>query len=215
MATRRLTLTLVAGISAALVSACISSPASNTVSSEKPRPSPAVKALIVFTTWTPDTKVTSGPEPGYKPALSSLDGHMVQGATARIDNTQTSWVIDLTFTQDGAQLLAKLTRANVAACPGDPTSGAGPGCVQRHLALWVDLDQGDIDNWQDPSYVNMVSQPFDLKCLAQGVAANCPKFISDPITLEPITGGHLAINGAFSRQVATDLAAAINATAHA
>jgi preprotein translocase subunit SecD len=166
--------------------------------------------LVVFTTWDPDAKVTFGPEPGYKPALSGLTGHDIQSAVPIIDSTGTSWAVNITFTSGGTNLFAKLTRDNVAACPGD-AAGAGSGCPRRHLAIWLDLTQTDIDNWEDPSYVDGVSRPYDLGCLtAPPSTAVCPKLISDPITLQEIDGGHLVMNAGFNQQSATALASAIN-----
>src|SRR4030081_4114894 len=63
---------------ALLVVACASGSAS------APSPKPA-GALVVFTTWVADAKVTSGPEPGYRPALTKLTGDDIQSATAAID----------------------------------------------------------------------------------------------------------------------------------
>jgi len=172
-----------------------------------------VSALLVFTTWVPDTKVLNGPQPGYKPALSGLTGHDIQAATAVIDATGTVWMLNVTFTTAGSKLFAKLTHDNVAACPGDAT-GAGPGCVMRHLAIWLELTQADIDAWENAAYVTNVSQRFDLGCLAQApTGAVCPKLVSDPITLEEIDSGKVAISCGCTLQGASDLAAAINAVA--
>lgn len=170
--------------------------------------------LLVFTTWVPDPAVTNGPEPGYKPALSGLTGRDVQHAAAVLDASGSSWLIDVTFTPNGRTLFDELTRANVRACAGDPNTGAAPNCAQRHLAIWLDLGQADIGNWDDPTYVAKVTLPFDLACLARHSAGVvCPKFISDPITLEEIPGGQAAVGIVGSRQEAADLAAAINSMA--
>ena len=101
-------------------------------------------------------------------------------------------------------------RQNVAACSGDPATNANANCAQRHLAVWVDLSQSDIDKWDDPTVVATVTKPFDLGCLSQPAAQVCPKFISDPITLDQITGGRAVIAGAFTQQSAAALATAIN-----
>jgi preprotein translocase subunit SecD len=196
--------TTIIGI-AMFATACGSAP----VSSASPSPA-SPSALVVFTTWVPDPKVTNGPEPGYKPSLTGLTGHDIQNAAAVIDSEGTSWVVYLSFTSLGTNLFAQLTRANVAACPGD-SRGAGPGCPQRHLPMWLDLTQSDIDSWEDPTHAATVSQPYDLRCLTHGSStAVCPKLVSDPITLQEIDGGHLTINGVFIQQTATDLATAIN-----
>jgi preprotein translocase subunit SecD len=169
--------------------------------------------LLVFTTWVPDPKVTNGPEAGYKPALTGLTGHDVQSAAAAIDSTGTAWGVIVTFTPRGKTLFAQLTRANVAACPGDAT-GAGPVCPQRHLGTWLDLTQADIDQWEDPAYVDTVSRPYDLGCLtANSSAQPCPKLLNDAITLQEIDGGQVTMSVAFDQQSAGELAAAINSAA--
>ena len=75
---------LVVGI-AFLLAACDSGTASSTNHPATPSPTTSVSALLVFTTWVPDTKVLNGPQPGYKPALSGLTGHDVQAAAAVLD----------------------------------------------------------------------------------------------------------------------------------
>ena len=53
---------------------------------------------LVYTKWVPDAKVTAGPEPGFKPALTGLTGDDISAASATIDSTGTSWVVNITFT---------------------------------------------------------------------------------------------------------------------
>src|SRR6266567_156038 len=108
-----------------------------------------------------DDKVTNGPEPGYKPALTGLTGDDISSATATIDPTGTSWVVNITFTSSGASKFDQLTRDNVAACPGDTATSQTANCPQRHLAIWLDLTQKDLDSWEDSSYVAKVSSPYD------------------------------------------------------
>src|SRR5438445_6329642 len=72
---------------------------------------------LVYTKWVPDAKVTAGPEPGFKPALTGLTGDDISAASATIDSTGTSWVVNITFTGSGATKFDNLTRDNVAACP--------------------------------------------------------------------------------------------------
>jgi preprotein translocase subunit SecD len=94
----------------------------------------------------------------------------------------------------------------VAACPG-----AANDCPQRHLTIWLDLTQKDIDSWEDPSYVAKVSSPYDPACLASQTASTvCGKFLTDPTTREEIAGGNAVISGSFTQQSANDLAAGIN-----
>ena len=186
-----------------LLGGCVGA-TSNTKSS-----GPAV--VLVFTTWERDTKVTNGPESGYKPVLTGLTSHDIQTAAAILDASGTSWLINVRFTLGGAKHFADLTSANVAACPGDPAVDAGAVCAERHLGIWLDLTQADIDDWENRTFVTNVATFFDLKCLQRAsVSTECPKFVSDPVTLEAITGGEAQIGGNFTQQSANDLAAAIS-----
>ena len=161
---------------------------------------------LVYTKWVPDAKVTNGPEPGYKPAFVGLTGDDIQSATATIDQNGVSWVVNISFTSHGAVTFDNLTRDNVAACPG-----AGTDCPQRHLAIWLDLTQTDVDNWENPDYVSKASQPYDTGCLAaQTPGTVCGKLLTDPTTLQEISGGQATISGNFTQQSATDLATGIN-----
>jgi preprotein translocase subunit SecD len=166
---------------------------------------------LVYTKWVADSKVTGGPEPGYRPALTGVTGDDIQSASAAIDSQGTSWVVNVSFTSAGATKFDNLTRDNVNACPGDPNTSTTASCPQRHLAIWLDLTQKDIDNWADPSYVAKVSAPYDPGCLAsQTEGTVCGKFLTDPITLVEIAGGNATISGAFTQQSANDLATGIN-----
>jgi preprotein translocase subunit SecD len=166
---------------------------------------------LVYTKWVPDTNVTNGPEPGYKPAFVNLTGNDISSANASIDPNGVSWVVNVNFTSAGGTTFADLTRANVAACPGDPNTVATANCPQRHLAIWLDLTQQDIDNWENAAYVSKVSQTYDTGCLAAQTASTvCGKFLTDPITLQEIDGGSATISGSFTQASATDLATGIN-----
>jgi preprotein translocase subunit SecD len=166
---------------------------------------------LVYTKWVPDPKVTTGPEPGYKPAFVGLTGDDISSASATIDSTGTSWVVNITFTSKGATTFDNLTRDNVAACPGDPNTSATANCPPRHLAIWLDLTQNDIDHWEDPAYVAKVMSTYDPGCLATQTADTvCGKFLTDPITLQEIAGGNAVISGSFTQQSANDLATGIN-----
>ncbi|HKW70189.1 MAG TPA: protein translocase subunit SecD [Candidatus Dormibacteraeota bacterium] len=166
---------------------------------------------LVYTKWVAGSKVTNGPEPGFKPALTGLTGDDIQQATATIDSTGTAWVVNITFTGNGASKFDALTRDNVAACPGDSTTSAAANCAQRHLAIWLDLTQTDIDHWEDASYVAKVSTTYDPGCLAaQRPETVCGKFLTDPITREEIAGGQAQISGAFTQSSAQELATGIN-----
>src|SRR5438477_10895826 len=98
---------------------------------------------LVYTSWVPDAKVTGGPEPGYKPKLTGLTGDDITSATANINSDGTAWVVSIQFGSHGAALFDQLTRANVAACPGDPNTSATANCAERHLAIWLDMSQKD------------------------------------------------------------------------
>ena len=166
---------------------------------------------LVYTKWVPDSKVTNGPEPGYKPAFVGLTGNDISSANASIDQSGVGWVVNVSFTSAGGTTFANLTRDNVAACPGDPNTVATANCPQRHLAIWLDLTQKDIDNWEDPAYVSKVSSNYDTGCLAAQTANTvCGKFLTDPITLQEIDGGQATISGNFTQASATDLATGIN-----
>jgi preprotein translocase subunit SecD len=167
---------------------------------------------LVYTKWVADSKVTNGPEPGYKPAFVGLTGDDISSATAAIDQSGVGWVVNVGFTSRGAGVFADLTRANVAACPGDPGTSASASCAGRHLAIWLDLNQKDIDNWEDPAYVTKVTGAYDTGCLATASATTvCGKFLTDPVTIQEIDGGQATISGQFTQQSATDLATGISA----
>lgn len=166
---------------------------------------------LVYTMWVPDANVTNGPEPGYKPQFSGLTGDDITSAVAAIDPNGASWVVNVAFTSRGADLFSTLTRNNVAACPGDVTTVATANCAQRHLTIWLDLSQKDIDNWENAAYVAQVSSTYDTGCLATASATTlCGKFLTDPITIQEIDGGNATISGSFTQQSANDLATGIN-----
>lgn len=169
-------------------------------------------AQLVYAKWVPDPGVTNGPEPGYKPALTGLTGADIAQATASIDPTGESWVVDVTFTPSGAALFAEITHDAVAACPGDPNTNPAARCPQRSIAMWLGLTQGDIGRWHDAAYVGKVSAPYDLGCLSAPTSkAVCAKLISNPLIISEVDGGQAEIYGALSRQAANALAAAISA----
>ncbi len=154
---------------------------------------------LVYTKWVKDAKApVNSPQPGYKPALTGLTGDMVTSANASLDSNGTSWVVNTQFNSTGSDLFGRLTTDNVNACPGDVNTLATANCPERHLAIWLDLTQTDINHWDDQGYV------------AQLLAT---KFLTDPITISPITGGQAQISGNFSQAYATSLAAGLNAGA--
>jgi preprotein translocase subunit SecD len=162
---------------------------------------------LVYTKWVKDPNVKGGPWPGYKPAFVGLTGDDIQTATATIDQSGVGWVVNVSFTSRGAGIFATLTRENVAACPG-----AGTDCPERHLTIWLDLTQTDIDNWADPAYAAKVYSPYDTACLAaQAPDTVCGKKLTDPTTLTEIAGGQAVISGGFTQASAQDLSTGINA----
>src|SRR2546430_7760883 len=134
---------------ALLIAACDSAPASSANHTSTSSPTTSAGALLVFTTWVPDSKVAGGVEPGYRPAFSGLTGHDVQMAAPVLDASGTVWLLNVTFTPAGSRLFAKLTLDNVNACPGDPATNANANCAQRHLSSWLGLTQQDIDSWEN------------------------------------------------------------------
>ncbi|HEY8842030.1 MAG TPA: protein translocase subunit SecD [Candidatus Dormibacteraeota bacterium] len=164
---------------------------------------------LVYTKWVKDAKVTGGTIPGYKPQLTGLTGDDIASASASIDpSSGIGWVVNVNFTSHGSDLFGKLTTANVAACPDTTTAG---NCPERHLTIWLDLTQNDINHWEDATYANKASANYDPNCLAtQGANANCPKYLVDANTIQPILGGSAFISGGFTQQSAKDLATGIN-----
>ena len=163
---------------------------------------------LVYTKWVPDAKVTGGPQPGYKPAFTGLTGDDIVSASAALDpNSGASWVVNISFTSHGGDLFSKLTTDNVAACPGDPGSSRSANCAQRHLAIWLDLTQSDIDHWEDPNYVAVVARPYDSGSTNTDPT---PKFLTDPVTIQQIGGGQAVISGTFTQASSNNLATGIN-----
>ena len=167
---------------------------------------------LVYTKWVKDAKVTNGPFAGYKPQFTGLTGDDIQSATATIDPSGTSWVVSIQFNSAGSVLFDKLTRDNVNACPGDTDTSQTAQCPERFLAIWLNLTQKDIDNWEKPEYVSQVTQPYNAQCLAEAKPnVVCGKLLTNPITREEISGGQAQISGSFTQQSAQDLATGINA----
>ena len=167
---------------------------------------------LVYTKWVPDAKVSGGLINQYKPQLTGLTGDDISSASAGLDPSGIGWVVNISFNQAGSDLFGKLTTANVAACPGDPNTTTTANCPERHLTIWLDLTQNDINHWEDATYATTVSGNYDPNCLAtKGPEATCPKYLVDANTISPILGGQAFISGSFNQQQATDLATGINA----
>jgi preprotein translocase subunit SecD len=163
---------------------------------------------LVYTKWVADAKSTTGPHPGFKPAFTGLTGDDIQSANAAIDQNGISWVVNVTFTQNGATVFDKLTRDNVAACQIDATTGTA--CAGRYLTIWLDLTQKDIDNWDDPAYQAKLMVLYNAACLPSATV-QCGKFLVDPVTQTEIAGGNAQISGQFTQSSAQDLATGISA----
>jgi preprotein translocase subunit SecD len=153
---------------------------------------------LVYTRWVPDANAPAGRETqqGWRPQLTGLTGDMVSSANAGLDQNGVNWVVNVTFNSQGTDLFGKLTTDAVNACPD---SSSNPQCPQRSLGIWVGLTQQDIDQWDDPSAVaKLTADP------SQG-----GKLLTNPYTIQPITGGQAQITGSFTQQSATDLAIGI------
>jgi preprotein translocase subunit SecD len=160
---------------------------------------------LVYTKWVkdPNPANTSGMHPGYKPQLVGLTGDDISSASASIDQNGVAWVVNITFNSNGAQVFDTLTRANVAACPGDPATDPNAGCPERFLTIWLDLTQQDINNWDSPGVQAQLLQRYDVG----------GKLLVDAITESEISGGQAQISGGsagFTQTEANDLATGIN-----
>jgi preprotein translocase subunit SecD len=155
-------------------------------------------AHLDFVTWVPDAKATAvGEAPaGFKPKKAGLGSEQVTGASSGLDSNGLNWQVLLNFNSDGATTFGTLTTNAVNSCPGD-----GNDCATRHIAIFEDLTQADIDNWD--SLESKIALPP-----AQG-----GKLLTNPTILQPIPSGTAQITGHFTQQTASDLAAAINSGA--
>jgi preprotein translocase subunit SecD len=153
---------------------------------------------LVITTWVPDSSITNGPNPGYRPQMTSMTADMLQSASAELDpNGGTSWVVAFQFNGAGAGIFSTLSTTAYNACG---QNGTGT-CPQSHITNWLDLTQDDINNWN--TRADQIYQPFD----------SGGKLLSDPYIQSPITGGNGIISGNFSQQSAQDLATSLNSGA--
>ena len=150
----------------------------------------APPAAFVITTWVKDPSVVNGPYPGYRPQMTLMyRGTLASVRPAKVVREPSGgdyWVVQFTLDSEGAQVFGSLTRAAAAACAGD--------CPERHLAMWLDLTQDDVDNWNERATVA-------YRPVSQG-----GKLLSDPYILSPVTSGQGFIQGNFSQQEATTLA---------
>jgi hypothetical protein len=161
-----------------------------------------VNRALVFTNWVKDPQSISGPHPGYRPALTGLTGADIANASATIDKTGTGWVVDLTFTAQGANVLDRVTAANVAACPLDSTTGAV--CPERFLTVWLGLQKRDIDSWDDAAFQATLLRPYPTAC--SSADGSCGKFLVDAVMQEEIASGNIEITGNFTQEQANNVA---------
>ena len=156
------------------------------------------KDQLVITTWVKDATITNGPFPGYKPQQTKMTADMLQSANAGLDpNGGTGWVVNFQYNATGAGIFSNLSTAAYNACGANGTGS----CPESRITNWLDLDQADIDNWNDRA--NQLYQPFDTG----------GKLLSDPYIQSPITGGNGYISGSFSELSAKDLATSLNSGA--
>jgi len=156
------------------------------------------KDQLVITTWVKDSTITNGPFPGYKPQLTKMTADMLTSASAGLDpNGGTGWVVNFQYDATGASIFSNLSTTAYNACG----SGGTGSCPESRVTNWLDLDQGDIENWNERA--NQIYQPFD----------SGGKLLSDPYIQSPITGGNGYISGNFSQQSAKDLATSLNSGA--
>ena len=153
---------------------------------------------LVITTWAPDSSITNGPFPGYKPQMTQMTADMLQSANAELDPSGgTAWVVAFQFNSAGAGIFSQLSTTAYNACG----SGGTGSCPQSRITNWLDVTQDDINNWN--ARANDLYRPFD-----QG-----GRLLSDPYIQQPITGGSGIISGNFSEQSAKDLATSLNSGA--
>jgi len=155
-------------------------------------------AHLDFATWVPDPKATAvGQAPaGYKPKLSGLGSAQVVSASSGLDSQGLNYQVLLNFNSDGATQFSKMTSDAVNTCPGD-----GVTCATRNIAIFEDLSQDDIANW------DQVESTVALPPSEGG------KLLTNPNILNPIPGGQASITGNFDANSARDLAVEINSGA--
>ncbi|MDQ6692427.1 MAG: protein translocase subunit SecD [Candidatus Dormibacteraeota bacterium] len=155
-------------------------------------------AHLDFTKWVKDDKApAAGQAPGgYRPQRTGLGSEQVSSASSGLDPNGLNYQVNLSFNGDGASLFGKLTDEAVNSCPG-----AGNRCATRSIAIFEDLTDDDIANWD--SRAATVALP-----LAQG-----GKLLTNPNIENPIPGGQAVITGNFDQSSAADLALQINSGA--
>jgi preprotein translocase subunit SecD len=164
------------------------------VSSDRAQQVIGKTAQLVTTQWVPDSSVTAGPEPGYRPQITDLRSDMLTSASASLDPSGTTWVVNVSLNSAGQQTFTKLSTDAYKACPG-----AQNDCPQRHIAEWLDLTQDDINHW------NQRADQLSANTDSGG------KLLTNPTMDQPITSGQFVIQGAFTADSARSLATLLNA----
>jgi preprotein translocase subunit SecD len=154
------------------------------------RPGAAAPARLVVTTWTKDPSFIDAPYPGYRPQVTPLTSDMITNAQV-VRNSDGDIVVQVKFDSRGTEIFRNLTAQAAAACPQSD-------CPQRHVTMWLDLTQDDVDHWNQRAH--NLYRPF-----YQG-----GKLLTDPVVRAPITGGSAQIPGNFTEQQAEDLAHRLN-----
>src|SRR5205807_10553304 len=148
-------------------------------------------ARLVTTTWVKDPSITNGPNVGYKPQITPLTAEMLTSSSAALDQTGTSWVVNVTYNSQGAGVLNNLSTKEYNAC-------SQQGCPEQYMTQWLDLTQDDIDHWNERA--NQLYKPYDQN----------GKMVVDAVTQSVIPSGQMQITGSFNQSSATNLALLLN-----
>jgi preprotein translocase subunit SecD len=156
-------------------------------------------AHLDFVKWVADpnaTAVGGQTDAGYKPQKTGLGSDQVTGANSGLSSDGLQYQVVLNFNSDGASRFSTLTNDAVNSCPG-----SGNTCPTRKIAIFEDLTDADIANWDKVQ--STVALPPSLG----------GKLLTNPNILNPIPGGQADITGSFDAASASDLAVQINSGA--
>jgi hypothetical protein len=151
----------------------------------------AIRSSVAYASWTDDPEATSGPHPGYRPVLSDITGTNITYAGVTKDSNGTDWDMELQFDSGAATRLANLSRAAIAACPGDFSTDPKAACDKRHLSIWIGLTLDDIAHWDDAYYAGDISKPAGSGCLDLATQIVCGKLLYDSGIDQPLDGGDI------------------------
>src|SRR5919108_593352 len=124
--------------------------------------------------------------PGYRPEVTPLTSDMITNAQA-VRNPDDDVVVQVRFDSQGTEIFRNVTAQAAAACPHQD-------CPQRHVTMWLDLTQDDVDHWHERAHD--LYRPF----------YRGGKLLTDPVVTSPISGGSAQIAGDFNQQQADELA---------